>query len=724
MTDLSNLTDEELEAMLAETEPQDLSGFSDEELEIMLGEQSLPKRDVRFKGGVPSGAGMAALEVAPEGAFMGWYDELVDPLAALGVTAMQDPRALLTGEVTDPTLIEELPQMRERSLARREAAREIYPKSSIAGEVGGAIAGAIPTTMLGMGAARAMPALQKGGEAIARTFPTLSKYAAASGVGAGGAGIYGAGVGNGDAKERLASGLEAAPYGAGFGIAGAAVGQYAPRVVKSLSDRAKRLFGRRQAKLAAPIEDVAKELPISGEAVARDISDIVDEGDVTTMLKGARAQDVDLMRKEALARGGILGEELERRVRAADDAFMQSVKNTTQALAGEGTEETAQDTLVKSVNLVKRRYDAEKRLQGALMDKRNQAIAKAKVYSDFTKETLGDSLEQLKNSPDFVVNLQREGNKPVKESFEIIENLMKTGDDKTISMPFLASWRSSLNDAPAGSQQGALNSKMAAVYDDWLEGLTKRAMKEGDEDTVSKIFEANKSYRQFKEKFGTDKFKGQKAVIEKMLREDDMTPRAMVNSVFGKSLDGKDYTEQYVKRMVEAMPEGAKRDEVIQGFRAGLYQKAFEDSIEGETVKLGKLKNNLIKLGKNDAYKKYIATGDAETVRKQLIDDLGKYQRATTDKDIVNLSGTTPMAARLMQSIGALPVVRNISLSRGAAEGLADIAKSGANAKSKRQVEKSLADFYKVVSPEIEENIKFRFGGAQAGGVAGAGIME
>ena len=559
---------------------------------------------------------------------------------------------------------------------------------------GGQVTGAIAPGVLATSAA---PLLPKAVQSYAASKPLTTTI----GLGAASGGVYGAGIGEGSVAERAGSAGEGAALGAAGGAAGYSVSPLVKRALK--------LFGKKAAQTAAK-EITEETLPISGRPAVKPVQELVDQGDATTMLKGARNQDIELMRAEEMARQGLMGDELEGAVRQADDQFIQSVRETAQSLAGEGTEETAQDTLAKSLNVVRNRFKAEKKLQSALMTKRNNAIAKAKVYADYTRETLGESLKELKSTPDFKVSLLRDENAQLAQDFKILDKLIKPKKVKSVNMSALGAWRSGLNSYKPGTQQSVLARQAAGVYDDWLENHLKLAMKEGDEDLAEQIFKANSRYAEFKNKFGTNAYAGQKKVIEDILTQDEMTPAAMVNSVFGKSMSGKDYTSQYVKRLLDAVPEGARREQVRSGFRTGLYQKAFEDAYTGDVINLGKFKNNLIKMQKSDAYKQFLSTPEHDQITKQLIEDIGKFQRATQDRTVVNLSGTTPMAARIMQGFGSLPLVRNLSFARGGAEAVADLAKGGARAQSKRQVEKSVTDFYKAVGDQINEQVKFRFG--------------
>ncbi|MAI17148.1 MAG: hypothetical protein CBC71_06310 [Rhodobacteraceae bacterium TMED111] len=615
----------------------------------------------------------------------------------LGLSDIQDPKAWAA-------------QLRQKELQELAALKQQHGGYYLGGEVLGA---------LGTGATAAPKAITKG-LTYAASKGAIPSIAAHSGLGALSGGVYGFGTGQGDAAQRARQALPQAGFGAIGGSAGLGVSRVVEDVFTGLANRAKNLF----KKPTPTTKAVSESLPISGQQQALDVSDLVDQGltdkgDVTTMLRGARDQDINVMRDEELARGGLLGDELQAMVAEADEGFKQSVKNTMQSLAGEGVEETSQDTLAKSIGIVKNRFDAQKRLQNKLMTARNDAIAKSSVYADYTRDTLGQALKELKKTPDFKVSLMREGNKEIASDFKIIDKIISADNVKSINMPFLASWRSGLNDYPKGSQQSVLAGKMKAVYDDWLDNHIKFAIKEGDDDLAEKIFSANSKYAEFKNKYGTNKYSGQKKVIENILTQEDMTPRAMVNTVFGANMGGKDYTEQFVKRLVQGVPEGEKRKRVVDGFRAGLFQKAFEGAFDETTdvVKFGKLKTNLLKMKKSDAYRKYLSSPEYDSVMDKLIVDLQKYQTATTDKSIVNLSGTTPMAARLAQSMGAIPLLSGLSLYRGGAESAAALAKMGTKAKNKRSVEKSLADFYKSVAPAIDDQIKFNFSGA--GAIAG-----
>jgi len=491
------------------------------------------------------------------------------------------------------------------------------------------------------------------------------------------------------------------------------------RVGESLLEKVKLAFSNK------PIEEPRTTLPISQTEQALALGDVVNKGSAASLLPGAKTQDFDLMREEALARSGVLGGDIEKQVRQADKQFEQSVKNTVQALAGTSTGPTAQDTLSNAMKIVKRRRDTEQKVQNRLMEQRNNALAKAKLYSDYTNETLGATVRELKETPDFVVNLPKKGVEGIKDDLAIFDKLtsVKNGEIKAAE---LAAWRTGLNNYKPGDPNYSLAKPLKGVYDDWVDNQLQFALKEGDEDLAHKILNANKRYSEFKTKYGTDTRKGQARAVENLLTQEEMTPRKMVNSVFGASLKGNDNTEQFVKRLIQGSKEGAERQKVAESFRAGLYQRAFESAFDetNEFIKIGKLINNLIEMQKSDSYRKYLSTPEHDKVTKSLIEDLGKYQFATTNKDIVNLSGTAPMMTRIMQATGSMPIVRNIALARGSAEAIARLAETGSKAGSRRQVEKSIAEFYNELSPNIERSIKLDLSKSLGGTGLGLTVNE
>ena len=663
-------TDAELMAIIGGQEPLS-SEPTDDELMAIIGDA--PQEKTGFIQDLKAGGAGAA-----DMATFGFSDEI-----AAGAMAALDPNKTY-GDI--------LPQVRQS----QDELKQGSPISYGAGQFVGAVAPAVAAAPLG--------AMKAVASYAGKSLPK------ALGVGAVAGGVSGGayGVGSGKEGNREQSGISGAGLGAAGGVAGGVVG--------SLAGRALKAFAKRKPKMSAPAVDSSKvDLPISGKQAL--ISADIENTGATRLLRGAESGDIELMRSEELARQGLLGADLQTAVRGADDDFVQSVRDTVQGLAGDKLESTSEDTLMKAIDVTKNRYKAQKTLQGDLMNNRNNAIARAKVWNKYTKDTLGGQLSNLKNSPDFKVNLQRADNAPIAQDFKIINKIL-SGGKKTgaIDMADIGAWRSGLNSYQKGTQQSVLAGKMAKEYDTWLDSHLQDALMEGDSNLVDTIFNANKKYSEFKKKYGTNKFDGQKKILEDIFTQKEMTPRRAVNALFGKSLEGNDYTEQYVRRLIDGAGNDTKKTKVKEHLTAGLYQRAFEDSFDDAAgiVKIGKLKNNLIKLKNNNAFKKHLTNKDQINTINQVVMDINKFQRATSDRSVT--APSAPMMGRLFQGIGGLPLVRNLSLTRGTAELLSSVAKSGAKAKDSRQAEKSLAEFYKIVSNELDTKTAMRYIGQKSGG--------
>lgn len=163
---------------------------------------------------------------ASQGITMGFGDEI----ASAGGAALSK----LTGDDRDFSAIYDENLAKERAALERFG--ETNPASAAAGEVSGAVAGALVT-----------PLARLGGAALSGTNTLLGRMGASAAMGGGYGGAYGFGSGEGGAEERMKSAGEGAALGA---IAGAAsvpavdlVSAGVRRAAQSLLDR----FGRTDA---------------------------------------------------------------------------------------------------------------------------------------------------------------------------------------------------------------------------------------------------------------------------------------------------------------------------------------------------------------------------------------------------------------------------------------------------------------------------------------------
>ena len=91
--------------------------------------------------------------------------------------------------------------------------------------------------------------------------------------------------------------------------------------------------------------------------------------------------------------------------------------------------------------------------------------------------------------------------------------------------------------------------------------------------------------------------------------------------------------------MVEALPEGAKRDALKGDLKAGLVMRAFESAQVNGVTSPARLQKQLINLKGNRAFRDHLSSqGDIKAV-DDLITNLGKYVDATTRRDVYSPSG-------------------------------------------------------------------------------------
>lgn len=530
--------------------------------------------------------------------------------------------------------------------------------------------------MAGQVAGAFTPAMGTGG-AIARFAQQSPRAAlgAATGLGAAQGGLYGFLSGEGGVEPRVESGTYGGIAG-GVGGAGAygvlrGVGSLAQRGSRSLTERARQVLEKTTGKEPKPLSTLSKDGALS-------------------LPTGAATNDVNMMRAEEAARQGLLGDEYQAMINQVDENVVNQATDIVRGLAGK--EGASQDLLESGIDIVKRRAKAEKRAMGALMQTRDDKLARAQVYRDYTADTLGNGVKELLDTPEFRVKLPKEAAKPIKEDIQILTNILnKEGD--AIDFVDLQAWRSNLNSYKAGTEEGIMAGSLKKTYDEWLDGIYKTAFKTGDEDTVDKLFEANRKYAEFKGRYGTNKYKGQNNLIESIVTKDELTPDHLVNMTFGKTLKGTNNTTQAVKRMVNAMPEGEKRNRLIGDLKAGLVMRAFENSQDaGGNVSVGKLISSLKTLKENRAYKDFLSNEAEQKTLDTLLMDLTKYQDAISRRDVYSPSG--PAVLRGLE--GLLNMVGGVTSplgGRAVTEPIKAAVQQGKLGPDRTLVERSLKEF-------------------------------
>lgn len=167
------------------------------------------------------GLGRTAFDQGMQGATFGFSDDISDRLGAVSAALMREPKALITGEFTDPELINEVAGARDSTEARLSKQIKDRPFTSIASNIaGGLLTGAAgATTRVGSTIGN-----------FSRTGNILSRVAKGAAIGSASGGFYGAGVGKDGEKA------ESAGRGA---LLGGAVGAAAPLATSLIGGTAK-----------------------------------------------------------------------------------------------------------------------------------------------------------------------------------------------------------------------------------------------------------------------------------------------------------------------------------------------------------------------------------------------------------------------------------------------------------------------------------------------------
>ena len=720
--DSSGYTEEQL-AIIEEAKKKAQASASPEEpsyTDDQLAVIEEAKKKAQGQPDSPPGMGETARDQFLQGTMFGLGDEAQASLAALIYSQMN-------GVPYDEAYNQALEVARTKLQQGADKNPVTANVSSLAGAIG-------TGGLLAKGATKLAPGIAAKLGAAAKSRP----YLTSAGVGGVSGGVYGFGTGEGSAAER-------AENAAAIGLGGAAVGPavtfagrkaIAPAYEKYLAPYVANLLGKMKQPGAAgsQADELLKMSETAGSnnvapAVAKqteDLSELAKKDSVLRLTEGARTQSLDLMRDEAEARAGVLGAELEKRVRTADDLVKYDAENVTKALIGKD-DVSSEEALLSGVERFMQKFQGDKKVQQEIMSDRNRLIAQAKIDPEVASQTLLSSIKNLTKDPELAItyNLPTTG-APLRERVNMLNKLLsvqKRPAAATAKSPYgypkapssaeaapakpldflsLQAWRQDLGAwarKNVGTQEAVAANKLANKYDDWLENQLTAAIKEGDPQLAEKIFAANKGYAEFKKLYGTNKYSGESPIIEKILKQEDLTPRQLVNTIFGKTQDSKDVSGQLVGRMIKALPEDQQRA-FKEDLRAGLMSRALENSRDAGTdqVILTKLRRELSKLSRNDVYKEHLAEPNSDKVLKTLLSDLSKYSNAISNKDAVNLSGTAPFLIRWMQKFSNVPFMNDaIGMTAKAVEHTKQTPK-------RLRVEQALSEF----KSELDKNVAAR----------------
>ena len=216
--------------------------------------------------------GRTVFEQGMQGMTSGFSDEATTPLGATIATLVQEPKALFTGEVTDPALVEQLSTAPQQTEAMLSEQREKRPYTSLASNIGGSL---VPAAAAGA---------TKAGQAMGslyRSSGTVGKIAQGMGAGAALGGLYGAGAAQEGEKLRGAGegAISGGLVGGAIPAAGAAIRGAIPKAdaaLKPLVNKAREfkiplsIDQVTESKAVKTAQKISQEVPFSGQAGFRD----------------------------------------------------------------------------------------------------------------------------------------------------------------------------------------------------------------------------------------------------------------------------------------------------------------------------------------------------------------------------------------------------------------------------------------------------------------------
>lgn len=174
-----------------------------------------------------------AFDQGMQGATFAFADEISDPLGVALAALVRNPKALLTGEITDPALVEQAATARKTTQNRLTEQQMEMPVTSIASNIGGSLATFGPAAATKTGAAIGN---------FLRSGNTATKIA--KGAGAGAASGYVSGRGAGMDGEKQESANRGAVLGGVVGAAAPAATAALKKVGSGTKDIFKGIFAR------------------------------------------------------------------------------------------------------------------------------------------------------------------------------------------------------------------------------------------------------------------------------------------------------------------------------------------------------------------------------------------------------------------------------------------------------------------------------------------------
>ena len=612
------------------------------------------------------GRALAAAEQALQGASFGWADEAINPLAAVIGTAINEPSALISGDIQSPRLAKTVAGIPAATKQRMQQQAEAYPYTSGAAQ----LAGGIASTMAAPGAIPAWAA--KGG--VAARMAKGAMLAAPAGV------AYGAGVAEGPLQERIApaltSGAIAGAVGMGIPAAGAAarsianspagkaVREGAKRGIDYLSDvLAKKGISQQTVamQIQGGMDDFAqagRDLAAKDVAAARANIAGVQQGRMLPLTAGQLSQEPGQQAIEEAALKGVYGPELQQSFIDLQRKQGGAASDILQAMGGGAIKSSARET--------KALYLAGRRATNAL--KRNVAAkyAAAEKLTPFVRFDAQQFGSDIKTA--IKKNLEESGFDPANPSHSNANSLLKMAEQfigapgqTQISLSGLEKFRKNINQAIYNSTDPTQRFYAAKVKDA-LDNTLDNAI--AGDPAYEALREARAANRLFESVMENDDLLGylmQKTDIGRMkgMRE-NVTIERIQRSIFGSGEAGKVGKNPDIGRFFQSVnmlvPKGPQRDQMNLLARRAIISNALEGALERGVTDAGDFINyspqrmfQAVKsISDNETLMNTVFKGQKDTINA-LTDDLSRI--VTKMPGVVNSSNSGVQVNRMMLGI-------------------------------------------------------------------------
>ena len=373
--------------------------------------------------GKPS-VGRTAFVQGMQGATGNFSDEIMSRLAAVGAAAQQEPMALLTGEITDPALAEQVATVPQQMAHEAAMQMEQRPALSIGSQLLGALGtgAALTATKPGQAIASSVRAgfIPNAQNSLWKGINYATKLLQAGGIGAVSSGIYGAG----SAPEGMAEQgfREAAPIGAVVGGALPVVGSVASKGLEAVApkiDEGLLPVAQLAQKYKIPlsideltsskawknVQKVSQEMPFSGQSAFRDTQmDAFNEA-----LTGTFGKPVKRITPEVMNRAfKEVGSEFDNLGKGKTFNFGDSFKSQIDDIITEGKSTASADALKNFENalneVVYKNADEAGNISGEKL-----SFVRSRLNKLARKASNYDTQELLKDLENAVIDVMTEG---------------------------------------------------------------------------------------------------------------------------------------------------------------------------------------------------------------------------------------------------------------------------------------------------------------------------